>query len=225
VSGVRQITLRYLFAVNCYLLTTAAGHVLIDAGFAPRRAALELALEMAGCAPGTLRLIALTHAHADHVGNAVSLRARYGAPLALHPGDAAKARRGDMFWSVGRRGAGVVVARAATRLAGIGSFQPFAADVLLEDGQDLGEFGLAATAVHLPGHSPGSVGVLTEAGELFCGDLLTNTRGGPRRNTVVDDAEAMEASMVRLRELPVRTVYPGHGQAFPIESLAESSKS
>ena len=68
-----------------------------------------------------------------------------------------------MFWTAGRRRAGVVVARAATRLAGVGAFEPFSPDVLLQDGQDLGEFGLAATVVHFPGHSPGSVGVLTAA--------------------------------------------------------------
>ncbi len=217
--AVRQITLRYLFSVNCYLLTAAGGHVLIDTGFAPRRAALELALETAGCTPGTLRLIVLTHAHADHAGNAVSLRDRFGAPLALHPGDAGKAARGDMFWTEGRRRVGVAAARAATRLAGIGGFEPFRADVMLEDGQDLGEFGLAAQVVHFPGHSPGSAGVLTAAGELFCGDLLTNTRGGPRRNTLVDERAAMDASMARLCELPARTVCPGHGEPFPIERL------
>jgi hydroxyacylglutathione hydrolase len=219
VSDIRQITLRYLFAANCYLLTAAAGHVLVDTGFAPRRAALELALETAGCAPGTLRLVVLTHAHADHVGNAAWARARYGAPLALHPGDAAKARRGDMFWTGGRRRAGVAVARVATSLCGVGAFEPFSPDVLLQDGQDLGEFGLAATVVHFPGHSPGSVGVLTAGGDLLCGDFLTNTRRGPARTTLVDDAAAIEASMARLRMLPVRTVYPGHGQPFAIEAL------
>ena len=50
-------------------------------------------------------------------------------------------------------------------------FQP---DVCLEDGDDLREYGFDAQVLHLPGHSNGSIGVLTAGGDLFCGDLLRN---------------------------------------------------
>ena len=40
-------------------------------------------------------------------------------------------------------------------------------DLYVEDGYDLSAHGLAAQVVHIPGHSSGSIGVLTAAGDLF----------------------------------------------------------
>ncbi len=45
-----------------------------------------------------LKLIVLTHGDFDHTGNAVYLRQRLGAPIAIHAGDAGMPERGDMFW-------------------------------------------------------------------------------------------------------------------------------
>jgi hydroxyacylglutathione hydrolase len=72
--------------------------------------------------------------------------------------------------------------------------------------------------VHIPGHSSGSIGVLTAGGHLFCGDLLTNT-GGPVLNQIMDDPAAARASVERLRSLHIDTVYPGHGGPFSLEQL------
>jgi glyoxylase-like metal-dependent hydrolase (beta-lactamase superfamily II) len=83
----------------------------------------------------------------------------------------------------------------------------------------MAEWGLAATVHHLPGHSPGSICVLTDQGALFCGDLLTN-RGGPARNAIIDVRGDYDASVARLAELPIVTIYPGHGQPFSRDQLS-----
>jgi len=44
--------------------------------------------------------------------------------------------------------------------------------MFLEEGQPLSDVGLDASVLHLPGHSKGSIGILTASGDLFCGDLL-----------------------------------------------------
>ena len=56
--------------VNCYLIRTAAGHVLIDTGGSNARKELHRELESAGCTPGSLKLVILTHGDFDHIGNA-----------------------------------------------------------------------------------------------------------------------------------------------------------
>ncbi|HZL05597.1 MAG TPA: MBL fold metallo-hydrolase, partial [Coriobacteriia bacterium] len=89
----------------------------------------------------------------------------------------------------------------------------------------LAECGLAATVHHLPGHSPGSICVLTDSGDFFCGDLLTNTRSGPQRNSIIDVAPDYEASLRRLRELPIVTVYPGHGEPFAFDDQPQGARS
>ena len=76
--------------VNCYLLRTAKGHILIDTGPAGGRKVLVRALDAGGFRPGGLTLIVLTHGDFDHTGNAAYLRDRYGARIAMHsvPGEA-----------------------------------------------------------------------------------------------------------------------------------------
>ena len=98
---IKTITLKHFIRVNCYLIKTDTGHILIDTGFASRRTQLEHALTEAGCEPGKLALIVLTHGDSDHVGNAPYLREKYGAKIALHSADWGMVEHADMTWERG----------------------------------------------------------------------------------------------------------------------------
>ena len=165
-----------LGSVNAYLLRSAGRFVLIDTGPPRARMRVERALGRAGCASSDLRLMVLTHGDYDHTGNACRLRGRYGAPIAIHPLDARMLREGDMF--SGRNRPNLLVRWAISKLFGFGRSERCAPDIHLEDAMSLRDYGLDARILLLPGHSSGSVGVLTSEGDLFCGDLLEN-RGRP----------------------------------------------
>lgn len=205
-----------LGSVNCYLITTDTGSLLIDTGTSNQRAELEQALESAGCSPGDLKLIVLTHGDFDHTGNAVYLRQKFGAKIAMHAADAGMLERGDMFWN--RKKGSALLRRMAPALFGFGKSQRGSPDVIVADGSDLAAYGCDAQVLHLPGHSSGSIGILTTAGDLICGDLLDNTEQ-PVLNSIMDDVPTARASIERLRGLTIRTVYPGHGQIFPWEQF------
>ena len=96
--------------------------------------------------------------------------------------------------------------------------EPVAPDIPLEDGQSLAEYGIEASVLHLPGHSQGSIGVLTGEGDLICGDLFWNTRK-PRLHPLIDDLEQIRASVARLRDLPISMVHPAHGKPFKLSDL------
>jgi glyoxylase-like metal-dependent hydrolase (beta-lactamase superfamily II) len=136
----------------------------------------------------------------------------------MHAGDLEKAERGDMFWGSGGSRVATAVARTMLFAAGVGSFEGFEPDVLLGDGQDLGDSGLDATVLSLPGHTAGSIGVLTGDGDLLCGDLLVNTRR-PAQNSLAEDASRIAAGVAMLEARGIRTVYPGHGEPFAWERL------
>ncbi len=203
-------------SVYCYLVELADGFVLVDTGIAARRAELEQALEAAGCMPGNLKLIVITHGDFDHIGNAAHLRGKFGGQIAMHHDDAGMAEQGDMFWQR-KSGSRLMrsLARLLVRLEEANRFKP---DLLLEDGQDLFDLGWNAHVISLPGHSQGSIGVLTSQGELFCGDLLENTKT-PGLNSIMDDPAAAKVSLEKLRGMGVGMVYPGHGQPFRLEHI------
>ena len=205
--------------VNCYLLRHAAGHVLIDTGGSNARRDLREELEHAGCTPGSLRLIILTHGDFDHIGNVTYLRSVYGVKIAMGRHDAGMAEHGDMF--VNRKKPNALIRASIPILTGFGKAEHFAPDLLLDDGYDLKQHGLEARTITLPGHSRGSIGVVTAGGELFCGDLFENTKK-PTLNSLMDDPTAAAASVAKLADLKAQTVYPGHGQPFAMEALASS---
>jgi len=216
---IRTITLPLFFGlgdVNCYLVEAGGGCVLIDTGTSTGRTDLEEQLKRAGCGPGRLPLVVLTHGDFDHTGNAAYLRERFGARIAMHHGDAGMVERGDLFWS--REMGNALLGWMTRPLFGFGEGEKFKPDLLLDDGYDLSEYGLDARVVHIPGHSAGSIGILTAEGDLFCGDLFTN-RGRPRLNSIIDDPAAARASIEKLRGLGIQTVYPAHGKPFPMEQF------
>lgn len=202
--------------MNCYLIQSGAEYGLIDTGGPGRRRTLVEALERFGCRPGQLRLVAITHGDFDHTGNAAFLRDHYGTKIAMHSNDALMAERGDMF--AGRNRANALLRWLVPKLSGFGRDEYFKPDIQLEDGDDLSAYGLAATVVSIPGHSQGSIGLLTSGGDLFCGDLLENTKQ-PRLGSIMDDPETAQASLSKLREYNIGMVYPGHGQPFEMSQL------
>jgi len=204
--------------VNCYLIKTEQGQVLIDTGGSNTSAVLLRELEAAGSRPGSLKLVVLTHGDFDHIGGAAALRKAYGAPLAMHSADADSARRGDMFTN--RKRPNFIVRGLVPLLMRFGKDERFEPDLLLDDGFDLKPYGLEAVVRSIPGHSKGSLGVLTSAGELFCGDLFENEKE-PGLNGLMDDPAAGRISLARLAEMNVKMVYPGHGQPFGFEKLAD----
>jgi hydroxyacylglutathione hydrolase len=103
-----------------------------------------------------------------------------------------------------------------------GPFDTFEPDIYVEDEQSLSQYGLDAKIVYLPGHTKGSIGILTSDGDLFCGDLMGSMMGRPSLEFFIDDMAAAKASLERLRRLRVGTVYPGHGKLFMFERVRRS---
>lgn len=204
--------------VNCYLMKTGGAYILIDTGFSSKRTDLEKELESAGCKPGNLKLIVLTHGDFDHTGNAAYLRKKFGAKVAMHYDDSGMVERGDMFWN--RKKGNILIRIIAPILSGFGKSERFRPDLFIEDGYDLSGYGFDAKVLHIPGHSKGSIGILTAGGDLFCGDLLTN-EDKPVLNSIMDDSAAANASIEKLKSLEISTIYPGHGRPFPMSSFTK----
>ena len=79
-DNIEAITLDF---VNAFLVKAKDGYILIDTGMPDQWEELEKALISAGCLPGKLKLIILTHGDWDHTGNAPKLREKYSIRIAM----------------------------------------------------------------------------------------------------------------------------------------------
>ncbi len=199
---------------NCYLIKKNDTFILVDTATRSKRRKLERALSHEGCEGGNLKLIILTHGDFDHAGNAFYLKSHYGCPVAMHRDDAAIVETGKMFINKNKKNP---FADIYTRL--FMKIDRFTPDIFLEDGMNLESFGVSAEVLHLPGHSRGSLGILTAENDLLCGDLFEN-RKYPRLY-FVDDAAKSQKSVEKLMSRTINKVYPGHGTSFLFSDIRD----
>ncbi len=201
-----------LGGVNCYLVKSKTGFLLIDAGLSTQRKRLLQEFQRLGCSPADIRFVVMTHGDSDHAGNGAFLQKEFHLPIGMHPDDFGMVERGDMNWNrkpkADKMSIVMKMVGGMVRLVSKQRFETFTPDVAVGDGYDLSQYGFNARIVHIPGHSKGSVGVLMDNGDLFCGDFLYSTPG----MNFVDDAQARAASLAKLRELGIKRLFPGHGK-------------
>jgi len=220
-----------LGGVNVYLISTQSGFVLVDTGghmvmdkeFSDRRELLLQALEEAGCTKDNLDLIILTHGDNDHVANAVYLREQFEAAVALHPDDVELVNNPTVemimksfnYHSVLYRVVFKVINKMIARITEktLLDFVKFKPDILLTEDFDLKEYGLDAKVLHIPGHTPGSIGILFKDGSFITGDTFTNIKKPTKALNAVNFNQ-MEESIRRLEGFKIKKIYPGHGKVF-----------
>ncbi len=123
--------------VNAYFLKAKEGFVLVDTGMPSQWNALGNGLKSAGCSPGLLRLVVLTHADADHSGNCVKLKEVYKVPIAVNSLDSPALETGVFPKRIIRTLSGKIFFSLMNllrrlRRSPIG-LQTFTPDVLLQD--------------------------------------------------------------------------------------------
>jgi glyoxylase-like metal-dependent hydrolase (beta-lactamase superfamily II) len=219
-----------------YLLDSAAGPVLIDAGWhAPETlAALEAGVAAAGADLTDIRGVLVTHHHPDHHGLAGEVRERSGAWVALHREDAEVVRSHRRSLTSQRddsrsrtiealHAAGAPPEEAEALLAQHEALEialPALPDRTLEDGQRTDVPGRDLRVVWTPGHSPGHACFhLPSEGLLFAGDhaLPGITPHVGLYEFAAPDADPLGdflASLRRVAALDPAEVLPAHQRRF-----------
>jgi glyoxylase-like metal-dependent hydrolase (beta-lactamase superfamily II) len=226
-DGVVRITEPHVapfLRANLYLVRGRERDVLIDAGLglAPLRRELARLFERPVMAIAT-------HRDFDHVGGLHE----FGV-VAIHRDDAEAVGSGEIFASL------LIEDYPPEQLSGYDPpeslltalpregfdpasyrFERVTATVLLDEGDviDLGERKLQV--LHLPGHTPGEIGLWEEeTGTLFSGDCVYES-GVLLDELPESNVDDYVRSMERLRDLPVSIVHGGHDDSFGRARLLE----
>jgi Zn-dependent hydrolases, including glyoxylases len=225
-----------LAGVNCYLgkqgdtviLFDTGGHLFFDKQFDNRRTAIDKELQAHGCNKENLKLIVLTHGDNDHVCNAAYLREKYSTKLAMHPDDlhlvdspgVETLMENCRYYSLLYKLAFVLMKNPIRKIIKkiLDEFESFKPDILLDDGFDLSPYGFEATVFHTPGHTKGSIGILTKQGCYISGDTFSNT-GRPGVAPNAWDFKTLGSSVRRIKDLKIEAIYPGHGNPFNAASI------
>jgi hydroxyacylglutathione hydrolase len=99
-------------------------------------------------------------------------------------------------------------------------------DVILGDeGLSLEEYGISGKVIYTPGHSPGSVSVFLETGDVFVGDMAMNKfplRFGPGMPIFAEDMAKLKESWNLLLGTGAKTIYPAHGESFSVDIIRKA---
>ncbi|MFJ4672356.1 MBL fold metallo-hydrolase [Kitasatospora purpeofusca] len=199
--------------VNAYLLL-GRRPVVVDAGTPGSGRLIHERIAAHGVDPADLALIVLTHGHIDHFGSAAELRRLTGAPIAGHIADLGPYRSGQArrpHIATGPMG------RLMNRSPKLHvRAEPFEPQVPIDRETSLEDFGIAGRIVPTPGHTAGSVSVLTDDGDLVAGDLVANSfmglvPGRPANPPFHDDPRQNLASLRRMLALSPTALHVGHG--------------
>ena len=165
-----------------YLISTPAGHVLIDTAMPEATAQIKSSIEKLGFKVADIKVMINTHAHIDHTGGFAELKQATGAQLISGTADKPLLEGG---YYPGRE----TVAEL--------KFPPVKVDRTVGEGDTVTVGGATLTAHATPGHSPGCTswtmtvkdGAETRSVIFFCSATvaLNQLVGAPTHPTIVDD--------------------------------------
>lgn len=195
---------------NCYIIRGADGDILIDTGIPKYRDEIETWL-----LNYNVKLIALTHGHNDHIGNAAYFSELYDVPIAMSRYDIKLAENNlcRPFYTVGISGK---VSKLISKKSMSKQAECFAVDYLIGDGDVIGrEAGVEVKVVSLQGHTKGSIGFLYN-GDLYVGDAVSN-HIQPCFPYMCESPKEARKSIEKIHTIRPKRIFFGHGEPLATE--------
>lgn len=198
---------------NAYLIL-GEKPILVDTGSPGDTETIRSKLKALDVRFSDLAMIVHTHVHSDHMGSTAEISHEAKCPVAYHAADQAiidRATNGSLK-GVGLRGK--IMARVFSNSA----FQSVNADLFVEHNMRLNDYGCDVRIIETPGHTPGSISIITPDGQAIIGDVIMGGYMGgilfphrPNYHYFADDISQAMASLDLILSQTHHTLYVGHG--------------
>lgn len=205
--------------INCFLIKGPQKHILVDTGIPHSAQKILTQLQQHHIDPKDIGLIIVTHAHIDHFGSAATLKQLLKVPILAHDLDVP-------YYQTGLAATATMKPNKPQwwlfkQLIKNQSSKPFEVDIVLKghNDYDLKAWGIDGKVVHTPGHTPGSLSILLENGEVIIMDMMASgiLLGGVIWHSRIkhpafhDDLKVLKTSFERILSEKGSCYYLGHG--------------
>jgi glyoxylase-like metal-dependent hydrolase (beta-lactamase superfamily II) len=178
-----------------YLIKFGPEAALVDAGCGHATGRLFENIAKCGVDPQEIKYLLITHCHYDHTGGAAAVKKRTGAEIIAHRLDAAFLESGDnTVTAAGWYGEEITPFKVDRKLAG--------------SSEEITLGGRKIEAIHIPGHSPGSVVFLTESDGLKV--LFAQDVHGPLDSSFLSNPADYQKSLKTLLDIGADILCEGH---------------
>jgi glyoxylase-like metal-dependent hydrolase (beta-lactamase superfamily II) len=213
-----------LGTVCAFIIQGESGAILVDSGYPGFEDKILGKMAEAGVKSSDLKLILLTHGHDDHMGSAAALRNKTGAKIAVHKNDVEKLKTGSNGLMIPIRPVASAMLSFLIKNFVKPKVEGFEPDIVIEDEFSLKEYGIAAKVIHTPGHTPGSVSVLFENGDIIVGDLMMAmmSKKNPNKPVWAEDISKVAENIGSILKRNPKNIYISHSYGGPF--TANSAK-
>ena len=196
---------------------------MMDAGVPDKFRQFKKQLTKHNINPRDIKLIVVSHAHFDHVGSLADIVEYTGAKVVVHELDRENLEKGRSEVPKGNSSWGRISIRMLKPIMKEVVVPGVNPDIIIRDKEySLEEYGIDGKILHTPGHTMGSLSVILDSGDAFVGCMSHNMFPftiRPRTPIFAGYPEELNESWKKLMGLGPKTIYPGHGKAFPAKKM------
>jgi metallo-beta-lactamase class B len=195
--------------VSSYLITTPAGHILLDTGFADTVPIIERSVAQLGFRVADIKIILSSHAHIDHVGGHARMQQLTGARIYMSAADGRTLESG---------GADDYIQWPKETIL----YTPAKVDHVVTDGEAVTLGGVTLTAHLTPGHTRGATTwtmEVVDGGRTYHVVFFSSASINPGTHLLdnpqfPDFVAEFEATLAKLHALPCDIFFAPHGGQF-----------
>ncbi len=206
------------------LLKGKNGYIQMDAGYRWNIKKYLKLLKKNNIKPDEIKLIIVNHAHGDHAGGLKKLKDITSAKILVHEEDADYLRKGVSTKIAPRTF--ITKFLVWTMPESFKNYDSIEPDIVIKDEYSLEEYGVKAKVIHTPGHTAGTISLITEKGTAFIGCCAQGfpLKLSPGLPAIAQDINLVCSSWQRIIDEGVTEAFISHGKSISVPKMKKILK-